>query len=166
MEPYTPLITVFVSGLFGLVVALTTTVLANRTDARTHRRSRKVKRYEDMESLYIDMIASFEKCIRYTQQLNDYSELTEELPRLNARLQLASTKSIIDQAKVASDLLFGWSSEYRQGAPKKIGDTGMAIIGSPDFPHQDRAKALFPNVCEEIIKLTDLMKDHLKSMEV
>jgi hypothetical protein len=119
-----------------------------------------------MESLYIDVIASFEKCIRYTQQLNDYSELTEELPRLNARLQLASTKLITDQAKVTSDLLFGWSSEYRQGAPKKIGDTGMAIIGSPDFPPQDRAKALFPNVCEQIIKLTNLMKDHLKSIEV
>jgi hypothetical protein len=166
MKPYMPLITVFVSGLFGLIVALTTTALANRTDARTHRRSRKVKRYEDLELLYIDVVAGFEKCIRYTQQLNDYSELTEELPRLNARLQLASTKLINDQAKIVSDLLFGWSSEYRQGAPKKIGDTGMAIVGSPDFPHQDRAKALFPPLCEEIVKLTNLMKDHLKSIEV
>jgi hypothetical protein len=166
MQSFLPLITVFVSGLFGLVVALATTTLANLSDARSHSRIRKVKRYEDMESLYIDVIANFEKCIRYTQRSDDYLALTEEMPRMNARLQLASIKPINDQARVASDLLFEWSREYRGGAPKKIDGTGLSIIGSPDFPHQERAKALFPPLCEEIIKLTKLMKEHLKSIEV
>jgi hypothetical protein len=70
--------------------------------------------------------------------------MEEGLARQYARLQLASTKAITDQVQIVSDRLYEWSSEYRQGAPKKIGDTGMAIIGSPDFPHQERAKALFP----------------------
>jgi hypothetical protein len=97
------------------------------------------------------------------------------LIRVRTPRQGACAKDENDGTLYAADYSFrlgaiwascGGNDHYRQGAPKKIGDTGMAIIGSPDFPHQDRAKALFPNLCGEIIKLTNLMKDHLKSIEV
>ena len=166
MEYYFPLITVFLSGLFALLVAVVTTLLATRKDTRTYRRERDRRRYENTEALYVDTIAILEKCIRDTERLEDYSELSDELPRLNARLELASTREIVGQYEVVGDVMSEWSTEYRRGAPKRVGDTGMAIISSHDPPHQTKAKGVYPKLNAEIVKLANLMKEHLKSIDV
>jgi hypothetical protein len=163
-----------IAGLIGAFVGSTSALVGQWLSNRYQRqvaeqvwnRNSKQKCYEDVKTLYVDTVAAFERAIRYTERLQDYSQLIEELPRINARLQLASGKSITDQAEAVSNLLFEWSTEFRQGAPKRIGDTGVVIVGTPDAPHQERARALYPSVCSEIIKLTDLMKNHLKSIEV
>jgi len=165
MDKYVPLLTIFVSGLFGLLVAAVTSVLSSRREAGGYLRTRRRERYERTLALYVDAIASIEKSMRVTQQVQDYSELIEELPKLNAQLRLLSTEAIIQQCEKVSDLLYQWSSEYRKGMPKPIRNTGMAILSSHDGPHLEKAKEVFPGLSGEMMTLIRLMRSHIESIQ-
>jgi hypothetical protein len=166
MEEYLPLVTIFVSGLFGLVVAAVTSVLSNRREASGYLRTRRRERYERTLALYVDIIANLERCIRVTERIREYSVIVEELPKLNAQLRLLSTEAINQQSDKVGDLMYQWSSEYRKGMPKPISDTGMAMMSSHDGPHLEKAKELFPGLSDEIQKLISLMRSHIESIEV
>jgi hypothetical protein len=163
MSDYLSFITVFVSGLFALVVALVTTYLANANDRQKHSRDVKRKRYDDTESLYVDVLATLETAIRETQHLQTSEETTAAFPRLNARLLLTSTPDIINQYETAGSLLYQWSSEYKRGPNQRIGEIGITTVSSGTLAHADKAKELYPKLNAEVVKLAELMKDHLKN---
>jgi hypothetical protein len=165
VNAYLPLITVFVSGAFGLLVAIVTIWMTTQRESRNYTRDRARQRFEDSKSLYANYFAQLEKCIRCTEQRGDVSSLTDALPLLNAQLNLTASKEVVSQTHICSELLYEWSTEYRRGSPKQVGDTNVAIFSSGDSEHCAKAKELRPRLMNELTKLIDLMKSHLESIE-
>ena len=157
--------TVFVSLVSSLCVVAATEAIRHLKDSRAYKRDRNRENFERMKELYAERLAGFDKCIRQTHGLQTYSNLYDELPLLNARFALMSPQELIEQSEQVGDLIEQWSAEYRQGAPKKIGDTGAAIISSSDGPHQAKAKELYPALMAESTKLLCMMQAHLKTIE-
>jgi hypothetical protein len=155
-------------ALIGAASALVAQWISNRHQRQLSeddwRRRLGLKRYEQMRSLYAGTLANFERCIRATEQLDDYSEVTKNLPRWNARLRLLASKQIVTQSQIASEALYHWSVEYRSGSPRRVGKSGFAVISSTDIPHSEKARSLYPAVNNEIAKLAELMEADLKGI--
>jgi hypothetical protein len=164
MNEYLPLITVFLSGLFGLAVAIATSLLTNRKDTMRLRREAAYEAYEEMKSVYIDSLACLEKCLRCVSDSASFPSLKQELAVSSAKLQLIAPDSIIVQSHKVSDLMYTWSTEHHRGQPKPVGETGMALISSHDHPHQEKAKELYPQLMNACTDLTNLMRDHLSQL--
>ena len=119
-----------------------------------------------LENLYADNIAIFEKCIRDTQSRKPFSDLYDDLAKANARLRLLSVVDVIQELETASDLLYKLSSEYRDGTPKPVGDSGFAITSSHDFPRHENARERFPRLHDQINIMIAAMQTHLASIEL
>lgn len=159
-------ITVLASGVLAMIVAVVTSKLAQGREAKSFHRERARHKYEETRSVYVEMLGAYESALRLTTNLSDYEELTRQLPILNARMRLVEARAVAEQHEKTSAAIARWSSEYRRGAPKPVGDTGMVMISSTDTPHQERASALFPEACQAVIDLTECMKVHLAQLEI
>ena len=164
MSQWVPLATVLVSGLFSIVVVITTAWLTSRRGKNEYERDRKRERYEEAKDLYVKKLSQLEDVVRLTEQLKSHSDYEKELPIVNAQMLLIAPQNIINRSEHVSDLLYQWSSEYKAGSPKRIGNSNRAIISSSDKPHSDKAEALYPLLNNEIIKLRDQMKEHLDEL--
>jgi hypothetical protein len=164
MGEYLTLITVMVSGLFGLLVAVATSILANRREVITHRRHNAKETYEEVKATYCDSLASLEKCIRYITRDSEFPNLEAELASSSAMLQLIATEPILEQNVKVSDLMHAWSTEFIRGEPKKFAGSNTVTISSQDKPHRERAKALYPELTNACTDLANLMRDHLASL--
>lgn len=166
MDVYIQLTTVFTSGLFGLLVCIVTLVLTSHKESRAEHRLLIREEKTKFENLYAENIAIFEKCIRYTHSREPFSDLYDDLAKANARMRLLSVVEVIQELETASDLLYQWSREYRDGMPKPVGDSGFAITSSHDFPHHENARELFPKLHNQINIMIAAMQTHLASIEL
>ena len=115
MNDILPLITVFLSGLFGLLVAIVTWTLAIRKDNSKFNQELLYRYYKDKENFYVSILANLDKTIRFTKARKDYSELFDELTKNSAKTNLYGTKAINDKLLEVSEKLFEWSTEYKRG---------------------------------------------------
>jgi len=153
-----------ITGSFGVFVAIVTWILAGLREVGVHKREQKKEKQDKLERLYASTISQLEMLIRITESGDSYDELKEELSNNNGMLRLLASEGVNDQFEGTSIIIYRWSSLYRQGAPKKIaGD--MAMITSQDSMYQNKADELYPEVNDSIIKLIELMKMHIKSVE-
>ena len=106
-----------------------------------------------------------EQLIRITQSGESNNAIDRKISDNNALLRLLSTNEINDKLEQVSDLLYSWSSNYRQGAPKKTSNSDMVIISSQDSKYRKAAEELFPRLNDEIMNLINIMKVHLKNEE-
>jgi hypothetical protein len=164
MKDYLPLVTVFLSGVFGLAVAIVTSILANRKDVRARQRQAAQETYEEFKAVYSGSLVCLEKCLRSVKDRADFPALQEELAAANARLQLIASDEVIEQNHKVGDLIFAWSTEFRQGEPKRSSGAGYSIISSQDTPHQEKAKELYPQLMKACNELAKLMREHLTSV--
>lgn len=151
------------SGAFGVAVALITWLLAGYREKQSFRRDLQRDYIHKLENLYAESIELLEMTMRITESLESYKDIERDLSRNNALLSLLSTKEINDQSESISVLMYNWSSLFRKGAPKKVGDTDMAIISSTDSKYSKQAEELRPQLNDEIVKIINLMSAHLKS---
>lgn len=158
------MITVFVSGLFALAVAFVTSRLANSRDSGNFARELARQRSDAVRTVYANYLAYLEKCMRWTERRADYSEL-DDLVVVSAQVLLSGSPAVIEQTEYCGNLLYQWSTEYRRGAPKQIGDTGLSMIAGGDSEHTQKARELRPKLDSEVTKLLNLMKSHLKEIE-
>jgi len=164
LSTYLSLITVFVSGLFALAVAVVAAWLSSFRDTSSYARDRAREHFDAIKAVYANHLAHLEKSMRYTERLGDYTEL-DDLAIVNAQLLLSGSPDVIEQSERCSDLLYRWSTEFRRGSPKKLGDSGLSMVASGDSEHRAEAKALRPKLDAELTKLLKLMKEHLQSIE-
>ena len=162
----TNVITVFLSGLFGLAVAVVTFWLSAQREKQSAQRTAQKERYAKIENLYVDKIALLEKLIRNVEAGNGADGLVDDLCRLNARLELTAPQQILDQSEKLSELVQAWSSEHFQGMPQRAGNSGMAFISSGQTPHREKASAIYPEVIKETLHLIKLMKSHLQEISL
>jgi hypothetical protein len=143
MNGYVQIVTIFASGAFALLVTVVTVALTGYNESRAERRTLTREKKTQLEVLYVDNIAIFEKCIRYTELRESFRELFDDMARVNARMRLASTMEVIQESEAASDLLYQWSREYAAGLPKPIGDSNLVMISSQDSPTRNGRKNCF-----------------------
>ncbi len=162
----TALNTGIITGVFGLLVAITTIFLTQLKENQQHKRDKKKSKYESIETLYLDTLTLLEQIIRHVKAQKDSREFDEVLSRLNARWQLAAPKQVLNQYESAGDAITAWSAEYFRGQPKKLGYGDMIAISSQDSLHQERAEELYPKIATEMNKLTEMMHKHLETLRI
>ena len=150
------------TGAFGVLVALVTWLLAGLREKKSFRRDTQREHLAKLESLYASCIETLEMSIRATHTLGSYDEIARAFSKQNALLHLLSTEEINDQNEKVSVFLEEWSATYRRGEPKPISGTDASIISSGDSKYTARAKELWPNVNDELVKLIQMMRKHLE----
>lgn len=149
------------TGAFGVVVAMVTWLLAGHRERQSFTRDLQRERGAKLENLYASCIEALEMSIRITRSMASYKEIEREHSKQNALLRLLSTEEINLQNEKVSELLERWSSLFRQGAPKPVGDAGVVIVKSGDSKYSQQADELWPQVNDELVVLIRLMTKHL-----
>ncbi len=158
-------LTVFISGIFGLIVASLTWVFAYQLEKRKFRKSIELQELKDKEAMYIALLSTINKSIRVVKNNEDSSTLVEELSISSAKTHLFGTTVINARIQKISDLLYSWSIEYKSGMPQKIGGTGFSMVSNMDFEHRDKANALFIELSKEVHDLVIEIKTELQNLK-
>lgn len=82
------LISVFLSGIFGLLTALITWSLANRREKRRLSQEYRRKEWQDLELLYANSIAVIDKIAQVTKAGNDYSGIIDQMTLVSVDIPL------------------------------------------------------------------------------
>lgn len=159
------LITVFISGVFGLVVAIVTWKLANHRENRKFRYDQNISDYKEKKELYVRLLATLDKTIRIIKRDEDFSNQHEELSLISAQIRILGSESINDKLYEISDLLFEWSTEYKRGLPKKLGNTDFRMISTQDSPHIKKASEIYPSLSNEMVELAKLIEKELNDIK-
>lgn len=162
---FSSLITVFVSGIFGLMVAIVTWRLANKREKQKFNLEFAKTELKDKEELYISILASIDKTVRYTTREIDYSDLIDENTLILAKSKLLATKKINIQLEEIHDIIEVWSSNYRKSLPKRIEGIDMGIISTEDSKYRKKAKELIPHLQKAMGELVDEIKSELNILK-
>lgn len=156
-----PLVVAVITGLFGAGVAVLTWKLTGRRERLKLRQEQQMQHYKSIEDLYTSLLEMVHEGIRYTEARLNYDEYYQSISPLLSRAMLKAPEEVLEQLQLACDALSAWSSEYRQGLPRLVGNTGLAMVSTQDFPHQERARELRPLLNDELHKLNAKMKKDL-----
>jgi len=159
------IITVLISGFFGLLVAIVTWKLANSREKRNFKHQQIREEIKEYEQMYISVISSIDKTIRIIESRESIDRQIDELSLVSALTNLKGNNVINKKLSEVSDLIFIWSSEYRKGMPKKFGETGLNIVSNMDRKHIKKAEELYPKLMSAINELIKLMKSDLVKMK-
>lgn len=159
------LITVLISGIFGLVVAVITWILANFRENKKFKRDFEISKLNEIKELYIFTLTSIDKTIRATRKLKDYDKIDDEFSFLTSKLNILASNEVNQKMKEVSDLIFIWSSEYRSGMPKRLGDSNFVTVSIQDKEHLNKSKDYYPIMMEKINELVELIKYEIKQIE-
>lgn len=151
----------FLTGAFGIAVALITWLLAGLRERNSFRRDMQKEHVRKLESIYAECVESLEMSMRITVSIGSYEQIEREHSKNNALLRLLSTNQINDQYEKVSVLMHQWSALYRRGAPKPIGDFGVSMIASGDSEFSKKADELRPQLNDELVALIEMMAKHL-----
>jgi hypothetical protein len=162
---FSSLITVFISGIFGLIVAIVTWTLANKREKQKFNLEFAKTELKDKEELYTSILASLDKTVRYTTRGKDYSELINENTLILAKSKLLATKKINIQLEEIHNIIEVWSSNYRQSLPKRIDGIDLGIISSEDSKYREKAEKLIPHLQKAMGKLVDEIKSELNKLK-
>lgn len=162
---FIPILTVFISGLFGLLVAIVTWNLAIKREKEKFKQDLALREFKEKEELYISILSSLDKTVKYTKTGKDYSELYNDLTFITAKSKLLATKNINEKFSEISDILFIWSSTYRQSLPKKVGGTDFGIVTNLDNEHREKADEIYPELLKSISDLVTLIKKELNYLK-
>ena len=121
----------------------------------------RLKEYSDIETFYLDLIASLEKTKKYTERGEDYKKLFDETSMISAKANLIAPNNINEQIGNVSEILYEWSSNYRKSLPTKIGNSGLGMISNIDIKFKDKADEIYPTLNKEIGKLIEMIKEEL-----
>lgn len=160
-----PLITVFISGVFGLIVAIVTWKLANHRENRKFKYEQNILDYKEKKDLYVRLLATLDKSIRITRRDENFSNQHEELSLISAQIRILGSERINNKLYEVSDLLFEWSTEYKRGLPKKLGNTDLRMISTQDSPHIKKAEELYPSLAKQMVELAKLIEKELNDIK-
>lgn len=162
---FIPILTVFLSGLFGLLVAVVTWNLASKREKEKFKQDLKLREFKEKEELYVSILSSLDKTVRFTKIGKDYVELYNDFTFITAKSQLLATESINKKFSEISDILYVWSSKYKQSLPKKVGGTDFGIVTNLDNEHREKADEIYPELIKSINELVTLIKKELNYLK-
>jgi hypothetical protein len=159
------ILTAFLSGLFGLLVAVVTWNLASKREKEKFKQDLSLREFKEKEELYISILSSFDKTVRYTKSGKDYSDLFNDLTLITAKSQLLATKKINKKVSEISNVLYVWSSNYRQSLPEKIEGTNFGMVSNFDSEYKEKADEVYPELLKLINELVDVIKKELNYLK-
>lgn len=157
-----PTINIFISGFFGLIVAVVTWQLANRREKRKLLLDLNLKKHKELTMLYVSLIANLDRVMKKTRRMEDMADVLDELAMTTAQIDFVATDSIKSKLSSVSGLLSDWSFKYSKSLPKKLGDSDWGIISSEDNKYRTQANEVYPQLRKERLELIELMKHELE----
>lgn len=115
MSPWLSVLTVFLSGVFGLLVAIVSNRMVSSRDVIQHSRERAKAHYEEIKSLYAEHLSTLHLITTHTVNHMDETPLLGAFSDQDSKLALLSTPEVITQSDLIVDLLQRWASEYNAG---------------------------------------------------
>jgi hypothetical protein len=155
------LITVLVSSVFGLIVAVATSKLSSSSENKVFRRQLRRDKVDATRLLYEDALFVLNRTVSRLG-VGDNTEQTE-INRMLARLALSSTNDIRNQYEKTAEAVDTWAATYRKSQPERHGDN--AIVKSGMGKYREEADLLIPNLEENLSKLRKLMIEHIGNLE-
>jgi uncharacterized protein with PIN domain len=155
------LITLAISGLFGLAVAVTTNWMTAGRENRTFRRQLRRERIEAARTLYEDALSALETLIVSRARTDKAGQA--EFTRLLARLALRSTDEIRTQFDKTAEAALDWAAQYRKSQPEEM--AGLLVYKSGASKYEEEAEKLYPIFHAHFFKLKGMMVEHLKELE-
>lgn len=157
MSPVIPLLTVFLSGLFGLLVAYVSNRMSAGKDTSQHNRQKATDHYEEIKSLYAEHLSTLHLITTHTVNHLDETPLLSAFSSQDSKLALLSTPAVIAQSDLMVDLLQRWAKEYNAGYPP-----GMTIAHGGE--NRKAAADLSKEIDQERAKLIEVMRAHLDTL--
>ncbi len=157
-QSYFALITVIVSGFFGLLVASVSSCLTQGREFKIIKERNFKERIKYVERVYVDTLSAVHIV---TQRAHTRDT---DFPRIQAQLLLISTKEIVEQFIRVGEALENWATEYNKSQPKTVGESSYSIIQSGDSEHRKKADELYRVFHPEMKKFETLLRNHLDEM--
>ena len=165
IDYFMPMLTVFLSGLFGLLVAIVTWRLASQREKEKFKQELAYREFKEMEDLYASLLSTADMIVRFTKAGKDYAELFNDLTLVMAKSQLLASNTVNDKFSELSEIIYEWSTEYRNSLPEKIGDTNFGIASTKGVKHREKADELFPELKKIIGDLVEIIKEELTDLK-
>ncbi|MFA5515049.1 MAG: hypothetical protein WDA20_02060 [Desulfuromonadales bacterium] len=156
------LATVTISGLFGLLVALTTSRVSREHEKLVLKVRLKNEKIESIKTLLVDAISALDATIR-GEGMGD-KDHEQRITTVSARLRLLTEPEIFSQFEKAGNAIDLWAAQYKKGQPRQL-SSGVSIISSGDSEHQKKAVTMFENVEREMDAFVSLSRMHINKLE-
>lgn len=157
------LVSVFLSGMFGLLTAMVTWSLANRREKRRLSQEYKRKEWQDLELLYANSIAVIDKIAQVTKAGNDYSGVIDQMTLVSAQISIRGSEAANKQYHIVGDLLAIWTGAYQISKPKKVGEGNLSILTTENLKAKDAADEIFKELLKDTAKYIEIVKAELKN---
>lgn len=154
------LITVSVSGVFAVFVAVVTHWLARSRESQMLRREVRRDEIAQTRALYEEAIfilnhACYTRCLGANDDQN-------RVIRFLARLYLLAPQEVRDQYMKTSDRVDQWAAQARKGEPQA--HNGVLIFHAGATAEKAKAEKAWPEVERELDELRHKMKKHLTAL--
>lgn len=164
---FLPLITVLSSGVFSLLVSLTSILITTRLTTSTEKRRIITKKKEDLINLFTDLyyqITSLVQEIDYLEEKRDKSRVSN-IALLMAKLNIVTDfDELIKQIENTLSSYNDYLDIHYANKPKKI--NGSIIISSTDKIDLEREKTNWSVLIKSISETKRCMKDILKKRQI
>lgn len=157
INPMFQLLTIFLSGVFGLLVAVVSNWMVSSKESRQHKREKAQAHYEEVKALYSEHLATLHSITTHTTHHLNEAPLMIEYASQDAKLALLSVPSVIEQADLLIAIIQRWAQEYVAGNPK-----GMIIGHGKE--HRKAADELSDEIIRERAKLIEVMRAHMDAL--
>lgn len=166
MKDIVPILSVFLSGVFGLSVALLTWKLSLQREKTKYQQDILAEDYKKIEVFYTGCLASVYKVIHITKANLDDSNRYIEFSLMSAQASILADELFQRKLNDVCRTLSDWSHNYKLGSPKKFGDTGLVQVTSSDQAYLSKAETLYLELMKEMREFTQIIKDQLKALKL
>lgn len=155
------IVSIFLSGAFGLLTAWVTWVMATRREKRRFSLELNLKEWQDLELLYANSIAVIDKIAQVTKSGNDYSSVIDQMTMVSAQISIRGSEAVNKQYHIVSEGISVWTALYQNSKPEKIGEGRLAMITTEHIKNRDDADKVFAELVKDIRQYIELVKSEL-----
>ena len=161
---YLPLITIFASGIFSLLVSLSAHWLSSRKDNQKELASRQRQRFLDRESMYMSILDCVELLTKYRVNLDTPdTTLTDRLQTLYSKVLLLEDGKFRSSFETVITRLNVWQDAHYEANPKKTGN--IMILSSTDKYHKEDERKARHEMDTAILEMVVMMKQNLSKLD-
>lgn len=158
---YFTLITVTVSGLFGLAVAIATSVLNKRSQKKVYKRDIWDKRIESLRTLYVDSLSKLDVLWHEEGKVDD-SQLVSYMT-MKSKIELMASKKVQQLYFLAADNLD--KRNYLLGRAYKDLGGGKTMISQDSSKLKKDSEKHQEEFIKAIAELKESMRADLEQLE-
>ncbi len=167
MKEIAPILTVFISGFFGLLVALLTWKLSLQREKSKYQQDVLAEEYKKIETFYTSCLASIYKVVlKIDNTDSDESIISNEFSLISAQASILANELFNKKLGAVCSLLSEWQHYHKLGSPKKFGDTGLVVISTNDQQYINKAETLQSELMKEVREFTQIIKMQLNELKL